>query len=116
MEYWNEKSLFCITSLLGHSIRTDPRSLHFERDRFAHIFIEIDITKPLIYGIWIGETHMGIFALLPSICYRYGCLGYRTDICLTALVLSMILTSLSFKDRVPTPLEQVSQLHLTSEK
>lgn len=59
MEYWNEKSIFCITSLLGHSI--DLRSLHFESYRIANICIEIDITKPFIYGIWIGETHMGIF-------------------------------------------------------
>ncbi|WOL17436.1 hypothetical protein Cni_G26228 [Canna indica] len=88
MEYWFEYILFKIASLLGKPIKVDDQSFNWERGKFIRICIEIDLTKPVKQGVWIGKPNIGLFQAvryerLVVFCFTCDLIGHNASNCST---------------------------------
>lgn len=65
---------------IGTPVQIDENTFLVLKGRFAGIYVKLDLIKPLVAQIWIGEEkyHMG-YKGLHIICFYCGCIGHSMD-------------------------------------
>ncbi|XP_039145598.1 uncharacterized protein LOC120282820 [Dioscorea cayenensis subsp. rotundata] len=86
VELWDGESLDNITSHLGNLLKVDEFTLKLTRSKFARVCIEIDLSKPICRGFWVGDDTHRVFVVvlyerLPTFCYSCGIIGHGTNSC-----------------------------------
>lgn len=77
VEFWDGESLETITAHLDPVIKINDLTLSLTGSKFARICIEINLSKPLCRGFWLGDDSHQIFVVvlyerLPTFCYTCG--------------------------------------------
>ena len=92
-ELWEMESLDNLRSLLYRVLKIDDYILNVDvplmnvgRAKYARLCIELDLSKPLQRGLWVGEgeeqTLVAIlYERLPSFYFRYGHIGHILSSC-----------------------------------
>ncbi|XP_039135824.1 uncharacterized protein LOC120273259 [Dioscorea cayenensis subsp. rotundata] len=89
IEYWAAEILELVGEQFGRLLKVDDHiEKKISRAKFARICVEIDLSKPLKRGFWIGdEEHRSMVAVvyekLPVFCFKYGLIGHGEDVCST---------------------------------
>ncbi|KAL8166546.1 hypothetical protein V2J09_008045 [Rumex salicifolius] len=82
MIFYEERVLRCIRSSLGRPVRVDKNTLHAMRGKFARIYVEIDLSKPLQRVIIIkGEQIVVEYEGLGDIYITCGREGHLVNRC-----------------------------------
>ncbi|WOL07608.1 hypothetical protein Cni_G16352 [Canna indica] len=86
MEYWQNSSLFKIASTVGKPIKVEENSFSWQRGKFVCICVELDFSKPLKQGSWIGHPGNGLFQAiwyerLLVFCFKCGIIGHLAKDC-----------------------------------
>lgn len=55
VEYYDKEALFLIASKLGKPIRVDYATNHLTRARYARVCVDIDLSKPILSKVWVGN-------------------------------------------------------------
>lgn len=77
VEYYAENILMEIGGKIEKAIKIDEQTLLATREKYARIYIQIDMTKPLIPFIWINRELQSIeYEGLSRICFSYGQYGH----------------------------------------
>ncbi|XP_056698681.1 uncharacterized protein [Spinacia oleracea] len=83
VEYYDKEALFCIAGLAGKPIRVDYATDKLTRARYARVFIEVDLDKPLITKVWVGGDWQTIaYENLDTLCFECGRIGHVKQNCL----------------------------------
>lgn len=90
IEFWSGDTLETITGHLGKLLKVDDLSLSLTRTKYARLCIEVDLSKPLCKGFWIGDDLHRVFVVvlyerLPTFCYTCGVIGHGSNSCSRAL-------------------------------
>ncbi|KAF7824606.1 Zinc finger, CCHC-type [Senna tora] len=76
MVYYEENVLLAIASAIGSPVKVDSNTIQAIRGRFARVFVEVDLKKPLIGKIWVGGHWIKVeyesLHLLCTCCGTYG--------------------------------------------
>lgn len=84
--YWSRSALNAIAGKFGELIQIDELTLQKNRGRYARICVDMDISKPLLQGIWISRDDNKFFQpvqyeSVPSVCFSCGRVLHRTENC-----------------------------------
>ncbi|XP_039123445.1 uncharacterized protein LOC120260068 [Dioscorea cayenensis subsp. rotundata] len=55
IEFWSGDTLETITGHLGKLLKVDELTLSLTRTKYARVCIELDLSKPLSKGFWLGD-------------------------------------------------------------
>lgn len=71
---------------MGHLLKIDELTSSLTRSKFAQVCIEIDLSKPLCHGFWVGDDRQKVFVVgmyerLPTFCYNCVVVGHGTNSC-----------------------------------
>lgn len=82
MEYSNVWVMKMISNILGKLLKININTNSHSRGKFARIFVEIDLTKPLeafiqINNVWYNLEYKG----MPKICFKCGRYGHKRETC-----------------------------------
>ncbi|WOL07772.1 hypothetical protein Cni_G16520 [Canna indica] len=61
LEFWNIESINKLSLALGKVIFVDQRSFEFSCGRYVRVCIELDLSRPLRNGLWVGEPDKEFF-------------------------------------------------------
>ncbi|XP_039136996.1 uncharacterized protein LOC120274516 [Dioscorea cayenensis subsp. rotundata] len=86
VEFWDGETLETISSSLGRLLKIDEFTLSMSRSRYARVCLEIDLSKPLKQGFWLGDDENRVFVVvlyekLPTFCYHCGMVGHGSNLC-----------------------------------
>ncbi|XP_039119157.1 uncharacterized protein LOC120255388 [Dioscorea cayenensis subsp. rotundata] len=86
LEFWDGETLESLTTHLGPLLKVDELIISLSRSKFARLCIEIDISKSLCRGFWVGDSDHRVFVLvlyerLPTFCYSCGMIGHGYSSC-----------------------------------
>lgn len=86
MDFWEEDSLESITSHFGRLLKIDEYTTTFSRSKFAWVYVEIELAKPLKQSFWLGEDNHRVFVVvlyekLPTFYYICGLVGQGSNNC-----------------------------------
>ncbi|XP_039119178.1 uncharacterized protein LOC120255418 [Dioscorea cayenensis subsp. rotundata] len=89
VECWDGDVLETIASNFGNLIKVDEFTSTLARSKYARVCIEIDLSKPLCRGFWIGDDFQKVFVVvmyerLPIFCYNCGLIGHGSKSCTRA--------------------------------
>lgn len=75
-----------IAGQFGTLLKVDDFTTFLSRSKYALICVEIDLSKPLSRGFWIGEDLHRVFVVvqyecLPTFCYSCGMVGHGSNSC-----------------------------------
>ncbi|WOL07316.1 hypothetical protein Cni_G16056 [Canna indica] len=62
LEFWNDDCIAMIASGLRHLLKIDTRYQDLDRGKYIRICIEIDLTKPIRQGVFIGVPNFEFFS------------------------------------------------------
>jgi hypothetical protein len=81
--YYDESVLWALTSMVDTPIKVDLHTLKVARGRFARMWVEIDITKPVVGRVRInGDWYYHVqYECLHIICTQCGCYGHVLKDC-----------------------------------
>ncbi|XP_048502653.1 uncharacterized protein LOC125498480 [Beta vulgaris subsp. vulgaris] len=83
VEYYDKEALFTIASKLGKPIREDYATNHITRARYARVCVEINLTKPILSKVWIGnQWQVILYENLHSLCFHCGRIGHQKNQCI----------------------------------
>lgn len=82
MVYYDDNALCAISSCIRKLIKIDSNTTLAIRGKFAHVCVEISLTKPLVGQIvldggWQKVEYEGLFI----VCFHYGCYGHTIESC-----------------------------------
>uniref|UniRef100_A0A803M5D4 DUF4283 domain-containing protein n=1 Tax=Chenopodium quinoa TaxID=63459 RepID=A0A803M5D4_CHEQI len=60
VEYYDKEALFDIAKLAGNPLRVDYATDHLTRARYARVFLDIDLSIPLVTNVWVGNGWQSI--------------------------------------------------------
>ncbi|XP_058764829.1 uncharacterized protein At4g02000-like [Vicia villosa] len=89
IEYYDSKVLHVIGDLVGRTIKVDKNTLQRERGKYARIYIEVNVSQPLLTMFSIkGSMYKIEYEGLHMLClscgrfghYRYGCPEKRIEL------------------------------------
>ena len=67
---------------MGTVLRVDTHSATEVRDRYAHICVQVDVSKPLITLIHIRQRNQPVsYEGVSKLCFSYSRLGHRKETC-----------------------------------
>ncbi|XP_039129164.1 uncharacterized protein LOC120265358 [Dioscorea cayenensis subsp. rotundata] len=100
LSFWDGESLDTIVAHLGNLVKVDDLTLSLSRSKFARVCVEIDLSKPLCRGFWVGDDSHRVFVVvlyerLPTFCYSCGVIGHGSNSCSHQAVAGL--------DRAPPP-------------
>ncbi|XP_026420161.1 uncharacterized protein LOC113316157 [Papaver somniferum] len=86
LEYWDEQTLFKISSALGEPVKVDEATLNFENGLYARVLIKIDLTKNIPHKLWIKTKFGGfmqsvLLTKLPKFCHHCKIVGHLQAEC-----------------------------------
>lgn len=86
VEYWDGDTLETIANNFGTLIKIDEFTTTLVRSKYARVCIEVDLSKPLCRGFWIGDDFHRVFVVvmyerLPMFCYNCGLIGHGSSSC-----------------------------------
>lgn len=86
VEFWGCETLETIASQLGTLLRIDELTTSLVRTKYARVCIEINLSKPLNKGFYIGDDIHCVFVVLlyerlPTFCYVCGMIGHGSNKC-----------------------------------
>lgn len=86
VEFWDGESLESIAASMGRLLKIDDYTSSMSRSKFALICVEIDLSKPLKQGFWVGDDDHRVFVVvlyekLPTFCYLCGMVGHGSNHC-----------------------------------
>ncbi|KAL7201289.1 hypothetical protein ACSBR1_033069 [Camellia fascicularis] len=87
IEYYNEKVLFHIAKAIGKPLKIDLNTAMSARGRYARVYVEVDLSKPLISRFAISKyTYVVEYEHLHYFCFHCGRVGHRKEYCSSKLV------------------------------
>ncbi|XP_026459854.1 uncharacterized protein LOC113360570 [Papaver somniferum] len=86
LEYWDEKTLFNISSVLGTPVKVDEVTLNYENGLYARVLVQIDLAKKIPSKIWIKTKYGGfmqnvLLTKLPKFCPNCKIVGHTQPEC-----------------------------------
>ncbi|XP_025691962.1 uncharacterized protein [Arachis hypogaea] len=82
IEYYKEEMLKRIGSILGKTMRVDTNTADKSRGKFARLYVELDLTEPLVSQYSInGIRYLVEYEGLHSICFQCGLVGHDSNCC-----------------------------------
>ncbi|XP_039118817.1 uncharacterized protein LOC120254910 [Dioscorea cayenensis subsp. rotundata] len=86
MELWDGETLETIVSQFGTLLKVDDFTVSLSRSKYARVCVEIDLSKPLCRGFWVGDDMNKVFVVvmyerLPTFCYTCGLIGHGSNSC-----------------------------------
>lgn len=86
VEFWQGETLETIANQLGTLIKVDDFTSSLTRSKYARLCVEIDLSKPLRHGFWIGDDLHKVFVVvmyerLPTFCYTCEMIGHDSNSC-----------------------------------
>lgn len=86
VELWEGETLETIVSQFGTLLKVDDFTVSMSRSKYARVCVEIDLSKPLCRGFWIGDDMNKVFVVvmyerLPTFCYTCGMVGHGSSSC-----------------------------------
>ncbi|GAA0145571.1 hypothetical protein LIER_05740 [Lithospermum erythrorhizon] len=85
VEYYDIEILKDVGSQVGTLLCIDTRTVNNERGRFARICVQIDLDKPIIPSIIIGNHSQNILYENVHLCFECGLLGHDSLNCPTKI-------------------------------
>lgn len=75
-----------IANQFGGLLKVDDFTTSLSRSKYAQICVEIDLSKPLSCGFWIGDDLHRVFVVvqyerLPTFCYSCGMIRHSSNSC-----------------------------------
>lgn len=81
-EYYKATVLRQIGQMLGKVLRINTHTEMEARGRYAQICVQVDIAKPLITMVRVGQrNHLVLYEGVSKLCFSCGRLGHRKEIC-----------------------------------
>lgn len=82
IEYYNENVLYAIASSIGKLVNIDVDTILATYACFDRVYVEIDLTKPLVAQFWLNERwHSVVYEGIDLICFSYERYGHKTENC-----------------------------------
>lgn len=82
IEYYENQTLKQIGSTIGTVLRIDTHTAVEARGRYARLCVQLDVNKPLITSIQIGDFKQSVsYEGLQRLCFSCGRLGHRKEAC-----------------------------------
>lgn len=82
VEYFRDDIVKSILANLGKPLKLDRTTVARERGRFARVAVEVDLDKPLVTEIWVGnEIQYVEYEGLHVVCFGCGTVGHREQSC-----------------------------------
>ncbi|XP_024013365.1 uncharacterized protein LOC112087724 [Eutrema salsugineum] len=82
VNFYHPEILMGIAKGLGNPVRVDTTTLHFERARFARVYVEVNLSKPLKGTVKInGERYYVAYEGMSNICSGCGVYGHLVHNC-----------------------------------
>ena len=83
IEYYNAEALLHIGKTIGNVLRVDTHIASEARGRFARIYVQIDVEKPLVTAVLIIRFEQPVcYEGIQKLCFDYGRMGRRKESCL----------------------------------
>ncbi|XVF07510.1 hypothetical protein REPUB_Repub06bG0145300 [Reevesia pubescens] len=83
LEYYDNDILKRMGNLLGQTLMIDKNTLIASRGKYARLCVELDLTKPLVPRLHIGERWQKVeYEGLGMVCFHCGCFGHSKEQCL----------------------------------
>ncbi|KAL0910541.1 hypothetical protein M5K25_021534 [Dendrobium thyrsiflorum] len=84
--YWDVTNLNRIANFIGEPLWLDSHTSAWGRSSFARMCVRLDLSKPLLPGIWIKGLHDRFFQRieyegLSNFCFACGIIGHTVDRC-----------------------------------
>lgn len=76
---------------MGNLLKVDDLTSSLVRSRFARVCLEVDLSKLLSRGFWLGDDLHRVFVVvlyerLPTFCYSCGLVGYGSSACPQSMI------------------------------
>lgn len=69
-------------SKIGRPVKVDEATLQATHGKYAHIYVEVDFSKPLLSKFRLGKQVQRIeYESIHLICFSCGCYGHIVDNC-----------------------------------
>ncbi|XP_039146855.1 uncharacterized protein LOC120284118 [Dioscorea cayenensis subsp. rotundata] len=84
VEFWEGETLETIVGQFGTLLKVDDFKSSLSRSKYARICVEIDLSKPLSRGFWIGDNLHQVFVVvlyeqLSTFCYTCGMISHGSN-------------------------------------
>lgn len=80
--YYHKNIIRAMGSLLSNVLKIDYNTNLGVRGQFAHMGVEIDVSKPMIPGFMLDDRYQRIeYEGLPAICFQCGIIGHLARRC-----------------------------------
>ncbi|KAL0919933.1 hypothetical protein M5K25_009024 [Dendrobium thyrsiflorum] len=84
--YWDVTNLNRMANFIGEPLWLDSHTSTWGRSSFARMCVRLDLSKPLLPGIWIKGLHGRFFQRieyegLSNFCFACGMIGHTVDRC-----------------------------------
>ncbi|CAI0548839.1 unnamed protein product [Linum tenue] len=82
VHFYHREVLMTLGNLIGRTIKLDYHTLNRQRRKFAHLAVEIDMSKPLVPRIFLDDYWQKVeYENLPVVYFECGKIGHNTDAC-----------------------------------
>lgn len=83
MMYYEENALKAILSYIGKPVKIDSQTTLTTRGKFARVYVEVDLNKPLVGRILLDNNWQTVdYEGLHIVYFNYGWYGHSSDGCL----------------------------------
>ncbi|CAI0458888.1 unnamed protein product, partial [Linum tenue] len=110
VHYYHREVLFAIGNLVGRTVKLDYHTENLERGKFAHIAIDLDMTKPLSTRIRLdGAWQQVLYENIPTICYQCGRIGHTKRDCPTKRPALLLAPTTQAEQIISSPAAETSE-------
>lgn len=82
MEYYDESVLLALAAAVGKLIRADVHSIEASRGKFAPVYVEIELDKPMVGKIWFRDHWFQVaYEGLHLLCKKCGIFWHMARSC-----------------------------------
>ncbi|XVE91332.1 hypothetical protein REPUB_Repub01dG0001000 [Reevesia pubescens] len=83
LEYFSEDVLLEIGKLIGKPLKVDSTATLATRGKFARIYVELNLHKPLVSKVRVGKYLQRVeYEGFHTVCFHCGIVGHCSDNCL----------------------------------
>ncbi|OMO98612.1 Endonuclease/exonuclease/phosphatase, partial [Corchorus olitorius] len=82
IEIFDSNTLRRIGNQLGVLLRVDANTASSSRGRYARICVQVDLDRPLLPRVRIGQHVKNIlYESISGLCFKCGCIGHNINVC-----------------------------------